>query len=259
MGTVMQDFRVIPLGVGNAFSARYYTTCMAVGSENSWILIDCPHPIRKILAEGSSAAGLDLDVNAIEFLALSHLHADHASGLEDYGFYHHYVLGRRARVLSSPRVSGKMWQGLLSAGMEESRETPDSSPVRRKLNDFFEVVPLDETRPVCCGSFTVECRLTQHSIPTSAFRITCERTGRKLGYSGDTVFDPTLIDWLSSCHLILHEVTTIDDSNVHTCYKYLAALPAELRSRMRLYHYPDDFDLDGSAIEPLRQGRVYVI
>jgi len=28
---------------------------------------------------------------------------------------------------------------------------------------------------------------------------------------------------------------------------------------MRLIHYPDDFDLDNSAIEPLRQGRYYTV
>ncbi|HEY7375852.1 MAG TPA: hypothetical protein VIF57_27080 [Polyangia bacterium] len=34
----------------------------------------------------------------------------------------------------------------------------------------------------------------------------------------------------------------------------LAAVPAALRARMRLTHYPDSFDLAGSAITPLREG-----
>jgi hypothetical protein len=37
-------------------------------------------------------------------------------------------------------------------------------------------------------------------------------------------------------------------------YEALAALEPELRSRMRLIHYPDGFDIDGSCITPLRQG-----
>jgi hypothetical protein len=32
-----------------------------------------------------------------------------------------------------------------------------------------------------------------------------------------------------------------------------------LRSRMRLIHYPDAFDLEASTIEPLYQGRCYEI
>jgi hypothetical protein len=57
--------------------------------------------------------------------------------------------------------------------------------------------------------------------------------------------------------LIVHEVTTMTQSSVHTPYDKLASLPPSLRSKMRLTHYPDDFDLDTSAIEPLHQGRIY--
>jgi hypothetical protein len=46
---------------------------------------------------------------------------------------------------------------------------------------------------------------------------------------------------------------------VHTPYEKLAALPASLRSKMRLTHYPDDFDAVSSVIEPLRQGQIYEV
>jgi catalase-peroxidase len=42
----------------------------------------------------------------------------------------------------------------------------------------------------------------------------------------------------------------------HTPYESLAALPAELRQRMRLIHYPDTFDTSSSVITPLREGDV---
>ena len=59
--------------------------------------------------------------------------------------------------------------------------------------------------------------------------------------------------------LIVHEATTQVHSGVHTPYEKLADLPADLRSRMRITHLPDDFDVTRSVIEPLRQGRCYVI
>ena len=71
--------------------------------------------------------------------------------------------------------------------------------------------------------------------------------------------DPTLIDWLALADLIVHEVTTMAHTGVHTPYEKLAALPANLRSRMRLTHLPDDFYAASSVIEPLHQGRCYVI
>ena len=37
------------------------------------------------------------------------------------------------------------------------------------------------------------------------------------------------------------------------------SVPAPLRAKMRLIHYPDDFDLGESNIEPLAQGRRYSV
>jgi ribonuclease BN (tRNA processing enzyme) len=253
----MSTVLLIPLGVGEAFTARYYTSCLALGVEDNWLLIDCPHPVRKILREASIAAALPepLDLDRIYAVAVSHLHADHCCGLEDFGYYSFFELGRRAKLLMHPEASARVWDGLLAAGMEMVQANPDAAPVRKQLGDYYELIDLNPSRPVKCGPFSVECRRTIHSVPTYAFRVTAG--GRVLGYSADTAYDPTLIEWLARADLIVHEATTMTHTGVHTPYEKLAALPESLRSKMRLTHYPDDFDLDSSVIEPLRQGRSY--
>jgi ribonuclease BN (tRNA processing enzyme) len=250
-------FRILPLGVGEAFTARHYTTCVALGAAGAWMLVDCPHPVRKMLREAADAAGLALDLDGLLGVALTHLHADHASGLEDFGFYSHFVLNRRARLLAHPEVSARLWDNLLSAGMAQWQVEPGKPPEIKRLDDFFELIPLDASGPVTLGPFAIECRKTIHTIPTTAFKITAG--GRTLGLSADTAFDPSLIAWLAPCDLIVHEVTSQEESKVHTPYRELAALPAPLRAKMRLIHYADDFDIDASAIEVLRQGRVYPV
>ncbi len=70
---------------------------------------------------------------------------------------------------------------------------------------------------------------------------------------------PTLIDWLAPADLIVHEATALAQSAVHTPYEALVALPAAIRDKIRLIHYPDDFDLAASVIEPLPQGRIYTV
>jgi ribonuclease BN (tRNA processing enzyme) len=251
----MSDVRLIPLGVGEAFTARYYTTGLALGLGDDWLLIECPHPIRKMLREASLATGIPLDLDRVRGVALSHLHADHCSGLEDYGYYSYYVLGRRATLAMHPEVSARLWDGLLAGGMGESRPRPDAAPVRNQLDDFFELVPLSTSGPVALGPFAIECRPTIHPIPTTAFRVAVG--GRTLAFSADTAFDPTLVDWLAAADLVVHEATDDDTSEVHTPYPRLATLPAALRARMRLIHYSDAFDLAASVIEPLQQGRCY--
>jgi ribonuclease BN (tRNA processing enzyme) len=255
----MSTVLLIPLGVGEAFSAHHYTSCLALGVDSDWLLIDCPHPVRKMLREGSLRAGLPeaLDLDRIHAIAVSHLHADHCCGLEDFGYYSHFALGVRAKLLMHPDTSARLWDGLLAAGMEWIQAKPEAVPIRKHLSDYFELIDLNPLYPVRCGPFAVECRRTIHSVPTYAFRIVAG--GRTLGFSADTAYDPSLIDWLASADLIVHEATTMVHTGVHTPYDKLAALPESLRSKIRLTHYPDDFDVDCSSIEPLRQGRCYQI
>jgi ribonuclease BN (tRNA processing enzyme) len=242
----MTEFRCVTLGVGNAFSAMYYSSCLALQAEGSWLLIDCPHPIRKILREAPPAPDLD-QVSAV---ILTHLHGDHASGLEGYGYFcYHSLGGRRAPLYAHPDVSIHLWSGHLSASMEWSLRPDGQSPVHHSFEEYFDLHPLDETRPSLIGPFTVECRRTIHSLPTTALRI--RAAGRCLGYSADTAFDPGLIDWLAEADLIIHET---GETGQHTPHQQLLTLPAPVRAKMRLIHYADTFDLQGSGIEPLRQG-----
>ncbi|MGA9522667.1 MAG: MBL fold metallo-hydrolase [Myxococcaceae bacterium] len=245
--------RVIPLGVGDAFSERNYSSALAVETSQGILLVDCPHPIRKMLREASDASGVDLSPSHIVGVALTHLHADHASGLESFAYFHHFAAGRRLRVLCHPAVAERLWDGHLAAGMEQLLPSVEGPHEARRLEDWIELVSLDEHAPIALDGFEVRCRRTIHHIPTTAFRI--RSGGRELGYSADTAFDPTLIEWLAEADLVVHET----NFGVHTPYEKLAELPAELRARMRLIHYPDSLDLDSSAIEPLREGRVYEV
>jgi hypothetical protein len=233
----MSGLRLVPLGVGEAFSAIRYTTSLALGTDDEWLLIDCSHPIRKMMREASESTGIPLDIDR---------------------FYCHFVLGRRATLLIHPDAAARLWEGHLAAGMEQVMLRDDApTPTRRHLADYFDIVPLDESRAVSFGPFAVECRRTRHAVPTTALRI--QAGGRTLGFSADTAFDPDLIDWLSQADLIVHEATFHEHTGTHTPYAKLAELPAALRARMRLIHYPDAFDLEASVIEPLHQGRCYAV
>jgi ribonuclease BN (tRNA processing enzyme) len=192
-----------------------------------------------------------IDLDRVEGVALTHLHADHASGLEGYAYFSFFVLHRKARLLAHPAVRERLWEGSLAAGMEHLGE-PDTKDARGfGEDDYFDFVHVDEDTPADLGPFRIECRRTRHHIPTTAFRISAG--GATLGYSADTAFDPSLIAWLAEADLVVHET----NYGIHTPYADLAALPAELHAKMRLIHYPDDFDREASVIEPLEQGRVY--
>jgi ribonuclease BN (tRNA processing enzyme) len=250
---------LIPLGVGDAFTAHHYTSSLLLGTTGEWLLIDCPHPVRKMLREGTAKAGLPqpLDLDCISAAAVSHLHADHCCGLEDFGYYSRLALGRRAKLLMHPESSARLWDGLLAAGMGTVQVKAEAPILQKHLDDYFKLIDLSESAPVQLGPFAIECRRTIHSVPTYAFRIRV--AGRVLGYSADSAFDPALIDWLGVADLVVHEVTFTRHTGVHTPYEKLTSLAEPIRSKMRLTHYPDDFDVRASVIEPLQQGRLYEV
>jgi ribonuclease BN (tRNA processing enzyme) len=244
----MTGLRFTPLGVGDAFSSLYYSSCLAVEAEGARLLIDCPHPIRKMLREASLPPASPLDVGSFAAVVVTHLHADHASGLEGFGYFSYFVLRRKARLYMHPAASADLWHGHLKAGMGQLMPSADAAPEPRQLPDFFDLLPLDERCATVEPPFRIECRRTIHHVPTVALRI--HAGGRCLAYSADTAFDPSLIDWLSEADLVIHETNL----GVHTPYERLAALPEALRAKMRLIHYTDMFDTSASVIAPLRQG-----
>ncbi len=245
--------QLVALGVGNAFTARYHSTCGVVEAAGERLMIDCPHPIRRVLADAEAG----FDVGDLLGVVVTHLHADHVSGLEGLLYFAHFVMGRKLRLLAHPDVLADLWDGHLRAGMQRLL-LPDGTYQALSLPDVADVVPLDEAAPTPVGPFRIACRRTRHHIPTFALRIEAE--GRTLGWSADTAFDPSLIAWLGQADRFVHEVTTeAAAAAVHTPYADLAALPADVRAKMWLNHYPDDFDLEASVVPCLRQGARYPV
>ncbi len=240
--------RLVPLGVGDAFSERHYSTCLAFECEGSVLLVDCPHPVLKMLREARLASGVDLAPERVCGVVLTHLHADHASGLETLAYYAFFALKRKLKLFTHPAVAARLWEGHLAAGMECLLPAAGAAPVAMTMGDYLEVVPLGEG-VASCGPFAFEVRPTVHHIPTTAVRV--RAGGRSIAYSADTIFDEGLLAWLLQSDLVLHET----GQGVHTPYASLAALPASTRAKMRLVHYPDA--LDGSAIERLHEGHIY--
>jgi ribonuclease BN (tRNA processing enzyme) len=248
----MPGLRLLPLGVGNAFSADFYSTCLALETDGCWLLIDCPHPIRKMMREASATAGVDFDAAAIHTVILTHLHADHVSGLEGLAYFSRFLLDRRLRLAAHPSVSARLWNQHLAAGMQWAKQEPDRAEVEFHCEDFFDLHDLPDREPLAFGPFTVAIHPAMHSVPTSAIFVTA--AGRKFGYSADTAYDPKLIEWLSRADMIVHEA---NGGFPHTPYEKLAALPAELRKKMYVVHCPDGFDPPGREVAILRQGQSY--
>ena len=240
--------------------------------------------------------GANLGIDTIDHLLITHLHGDHCGGTEAYLYMRRFLLGRKPTLLGAPQVLDALWPTRLSGGMERlllsapswdaaglsqrtaarasaqgdvssdsgegeaqdalqdqaALQDPGGPLVSLGLLDYCERTDLH--RGVTqLGPLRIERRFTRHHIPTTAIRVSLAGRKRPLfGYSADTAFDPDLIDWLAEADWVIHET----NYGTHTPLSSLLLLPAGLKARMRLIHYPDALEPEESPITCLREGDV---
>jgi ribonuclease BN (tRNA processing enzyme) len=245
----MSPFEVVVLGVGDTFSERHHTTALLLACDGFHLAIDCPDRFRGALRAAAERSGRPLALGDIDHVLITHVHGDHMNGLEGVAFFKHFVEGKRLGLVASPEVREVIWEGRLAASMGALWDGQRFRSLG--FDDYFRYLPLDWSGPIEVGPFRIQARRTRHHVPTSALLV--EAAGRRLGYSADTAFDPELIAFLEPADLIIHETNF---GPAHTPYAALAALPAALRERMRLIHYPDGFDVAASNIRALGEGEV---
>ena len=243
------SFQVLVLGVGDTFSEKNHTSALLLSCDGVHLAIDCPDTYRAVLRSAAFRSGGNIALEDIEHVLITHVHGDHMNGLEGVAFYKRFAEGKRVRLVASPEVRAVIWDERLKASMGVLWDGQSFHPMT--FDSYFEHLPLSWSEEIRIGPFAIRSRRTRHHVPTSALLI--EAGGRKLGYSSDTAFDPELLAFLAPADLIIHET---NHGPAHTPYASLAALPPELRARMRLIHYSDGFDAEASNILALREGDV---
>ncbi len=214
--------------------------------------IDCPDSYRAVLHSTASAARRELRLGDINDMLITHVHGDHMNGLEGVAYFKRFVESRRLRLIASREVREVIWEQRLLAPMGALWDGQRFEQMA--FESYFDFQELSWTEETTVGPFTLRARRTKHHVPTSALLI--EGGGQVLGYSADTAFDPDLLRFLEPADLIIHETNY---GPAHSPYEALAALPGELRSKMRLIHYSDAFDCERSTIRPLREGEVLTL
>jgi ribonuclease BN (tRNA processing enzyme) len=248
----MKSFEVIALGVGDTFSEHHHTASLLLSCDGFRLAVDCPDRYRGVLNKVGKTAGRRLPLEDIEHFFITHVHGDHMNGLEGVAFYKRFAEGKRVRLHTTSEVREVIWDQRLRAPMEQLWDG-----VRMRtlgFEDYFDFAECPWQQQFAIGPFQITLRRTKHHVPTAAMLV--RACGRTFGYSSDTAFDPELIEFLSPADLIVHETNL---GPAHSAYSDLVTLPAAIRERMKLIHYPDGFDIAGSEIACLSEGDVLVV
>ena len=244
--------QVLILGIGDAFTRRYFGSSALVQGPEGLVLIDCPDLIHRALRVASALSGWAVEAPAIDDIILTHLHGDHCNGLESFGFARR-IMRQDDPEQAIPRlhctrpVADRLWERLAPA-MDGTHQNPDAP---RTLGDFYDVRILDPDEQATVAGMTLRCRFTGHPVPTIGLKLIDGQT--TFAWSGDTPFEQAHVDWLAGANVIVHESNL---GAAHTPIEELNALPQSVRKKMRLIHLPDDYDPRSSDIKPLEEGEM---
>jgi len=223
------------LGTGSAFTVgedNYHSNMILEANDKQRLLIDCGSDIRFSLYEQG------LSHQDIQSVYISHLHADHAGGLEWLAFNTKFdPNAQKPNLCLYEKMVSDLWNKSLAAGLS-------SLPGKiAELADFFNVHPVKDNEPFVWHD--VEFRLIQtihvmagfSMMPSYGLLFTVD--GTTVFITTDTQFSPhQMAKFYEMADIIFHDCETKPISTgVHPTYQELLSLDEKIRNKMWLYHY----------------------
>jgi hydroxyacylglutathione hydrolase len=245
------QLEIVFIGTGTPFSRTLYNNNFFIIKGETHILVDFGMTGPVAL---SDIAGLD--VTNIKTILPTHSHADHIGGIEYLALYHRYVTQRNVKkpkieMIISEEYEKILWEMSLRGGLEWNES--NSSGKKMKFSDYFEPVrpKLITNSPrhileIDYKGIHIELFGTNH-IPDNArtqkqaFLTFGLFIDKKVMISGDTKFDRKLIEMYSNKAEILFHDASFLHNPVHASVEELRELPSEVKKKMYLMHYTDDW------------------
>ncbi|MGO4497068.1 MBL fold metallo-hydrolase [Paenibacillus sp. 2RAB27] len=218
------------LGTGSAFSKLYYNTSAVIRTTDATILIDCGPTVPKSLSE------IAIELDQIDGILISHIHADHIGGLEEVAFRLFYQYNRkRVTLYVTEALAEVLWENSLKGGLYNPEDG------FHQLQDYFELVFLQERVP-----YQLSPELTIEIIPTLHIAQKLNYSmfiNHRTFYSADLQFNKDfLINEVAhtrNCHTIFHDCQLNGPGYVHTTLEELLTLPEDIQKLIYLMHYDD--------------------
>ncbi|MFA6536200.1 MAG: MBL fold metallo-hydrolase [Candidatus Paceibacterota bacterium] len=247
------NLEVFFIGTGSAFARKHFQTNLLLIKGKEHLMVD--FGMTGPLALATTAR---LDHGEINNLLISHSHADHIGGLECLALNRRYVgipfqKRPKLKMIITEAYQEVLWDRSLRGGMEWNEEE-ENSHKRLCFTDFFDPIRPGwlkkqprEVYEVNFGGMHIEMFRTKH-IPDKAPDWQASFVSFGLFIDGhvfismDTRFDEDLIhEYADRSSVMFHDVQFFPGA-VHAPLAELRTLPPEVKAKMHLMHYADNWE-----------------
>ena len=163
---------------------------------NDQILIDaCPSVVTQLQEHGVDP----LDLTTVCF---THMHCDHYMGLAP--LLHYW------RVVKKTKLGGLTILGPKETVRETVMRTllfvfATQEHLQECVTEMPNIVELADGAEYRAPGYRIETTDSFHAVPGLCYRITDERTGRVIGFSGDTAYQQKYGPFFQGVNLLVHE------------------------------------------------------
>ncbi|OHD64164.1 MAG: MBL fold metallo-hydrolase [Spirochaetes bacterium RBG_13_51_14] len=234
------------IGVGNAFTKLQYQTNLLIIKGNDHLLIDCGTRCPQAMTD------LGIHVTDIRNLLITHSHADHIGGLEEVAIMGRYAAHRKPVMVINDTYQHFLWEMSLRGGCGHNERTAHKILT---FEDFFDVIRPQrlpeyprETLGARVGNIDIKMMRTMH-IPDlspdwkSSFWSCGVIIDNRVFFTSDTRYDEDLVLFYEKkfeLEAIFHDCQ-FSIGGVHAGIEELNQFPADIKKKMYLSHYPDNW------------------
>tara|TARA_Y100001968_G_scaffold234620_1_gene217745 strand:- start:6526 stop:7362 length:837 start_codon:yes stop_codon:yes gene_type:complete len=214
------------VGTGSSDSDTMFNTGAAIVQESGAFLIDCGFTIKSAL----NTCGIGFD--NICGIFISHVHGDHVFGLERVGYEYLFRLQRKVPLYLKREIYEELWHQTLKGSMGRIGEGDAT------LEDFFDVRFIEHNQFSFAG-VNYEVFEVSHTPGKPCYGICINK---KILYTADTL---AILDIVKQYDydFCFHDVSLHEGNPVHANLSSLMAYPDNVKRKMLLMSYGDDWQL----------------
>ena len=235
--------RIKFLGTGSAFTLKNFQSNLAIEQNGKWLLLDAGGDIR------FSLKNVGMSYKDVDAVYVSHLHADHAGGIETLAFCSFFDPKKdKIKLFGNGELLRKGWEDTWKGGLESYQgkllslnDYFDVNPVRPNTSFYWEGTQFDTVQAIhIMNGYSLVPSYGLMIKPEAKSTAVPEK--RNIFWTSDTQFCPAqLLDFYRSADLIIQDCeTSVFKSGVHASFTDLVTLPDEIKKKMILLHYQDN-------------------